>query len=515
MTLGLADYFDRNATALSQALNLPNSEHLQELLRDVVVGVAFGDDVAEQPQGRYLAEFLVRILARLYPGLTFRHSRGSGVLAADLQRLAVEVNPRIEIGTTPTAAVVLGKGYSRWRQLPGIRVFAGCDAWDAKISEAFPQPIGVEQNPFGAAAAACLATNMLFQKLFMNGSHASQDTWVLSTLEGTSCPTPDPPPLTSLTLKGRTALIGVGAIGTATAWVLRHAPLEGSLHLVDSDRVELSNLQRYVLFDRTTVGRLKVDLGAEYLQSPHLDVTPVDADWGTAVERLGYEWDRVLVAVDSARVRREVQASLPRWIANAWTQPGDLGTSLHPHFAVSGACLNCLYLPGSIQENEDQIVAAAVGLADEPQSVKMQVRTLLYNGQAVPVELLALIAERLHASPEAVMAFSGQPLRTLYSKGVCGGAILSAGKVGALQQDTYVPMAHQSALAGVLLAAKLAADLMGRASSRSEVTRLNLVGAPDRPVTMPILPGADSACVCNDPDYQRAYDRKYVGAKAG
>ena len=73
-------------------------------------------------------------------------------------------------------------------------------------------------------------------------------------------------------------------------------------------------------------------------------------------------------------------------VANAWTQPGDLGVSSHDF--LEGACVNCLYLPDGEQKNEDQIIAESFGVPDR----LMQVRTLLYKNEGAPRDLLVAIA---------------------------------------------------------------------------------------------------------------------------
>jgi adenylyltransferase/sulfurtransferase len=60
------------------------------------------------------------------------------------------------------------------------------------------------------------------------------------------------------------AIIGVGGLGTPVALALARAGA-ARLVLVDPDRVELSNLQRQILFTTGDVGRLKVEVAAEAL----------------------------------------------------------------------------------------------------------------------------------------------------------------------------------------------------------------------------------------------------------
>lgn len=47
-----------------------------------------------------------------------------------------------------------------------------------------------------------------------------------------------------------------------------------------------------------------------------------------------------------------------------------------------------------------------------------------------------------------------------YIEGLCGGAVLPLQRTGRPRQDVHVPIAHQSALAGVLLAASAAQDAL-------------------------------------------------------
>jgi molybdopterin-synthase adenylyltransferase len=72
----------------------------------------------------------------------------------------------------------------------------------------------------------------------------------------------------------RVAIVGVGGLGTWTASALACAGI-GHLTLIDDDVVDLSNLNRQVLFRRADVGRPKVDVAAEALAAfdPELGLT--------------------------------------------------------------------------------------------------------------------------------------------------------------------------------------------------------------------------------------------------
>lgn len=72
----------------------------------------------------------------------------------------------------------------------------------------------------------------------------------------------------------RVVVIGAGGLGSPAALYLAAAGC-GTLGLVDCDRVELSNLQRQVLFDSSSVTRPKAEAGRERLASLNPDIRVV------------------------------------------------------------------------------------------------------------------------------------------------------------------------------------------------------------------------------------------------
>jgi adenylyltransferase/sulfurtransferase len=72
-------------------------------------------------------------------------------------------------------------------------------------------------------------------------------------------------------LDGRVLLIGAGGLGCPLAQYLAAAGV-GTLGLIDPDRVDVSNLQRQVLYATSDVGRPKVEVAAERIRAQNPDV---------------------------------------------------------------------------------------------------------------------------------------------------------------------------------------------------------------------------------------------------
>jgi hypothetical protein len=493
----LADYYMRSAIAAAQVLGGFDEGWFRARLESTPIGISIGDD-AHSAEGVALADLLVRVTARIYPALALV---GDQSAVAPLAKLAKAINPSIDLVEEASLGVAVGGGKTF-----ATTIYAGCDGWDGLISGIEPQNVGSSDNPFGAGVAACLAAANLFRAVFLPDSEARIDERVRFSAFSSDAVDTAPTAPAPWHLGQDAVLVGAGAVGQGALWALSRAPLSGRLHVVDMEVVELSNLQRYVLTERADEDRDKVEIAAAL--SSKLELVPHAEDLAAFLTENGYRWEAMLLALDSARDRVSAQASLPRFVANAWTQPGDLGVASHSRFGGEGACVACLYLPEARVKNEDELVAETLGI---PQLV-MQVRTLLVGGEPVDRGFLGVVAEAVGQPLDALLPFQGRTVRELYVEGFCGGAVIPVGEAGHLHQaaqEVHVPLAHQSAIAGVLLAATLVRHATAGPERLTKVTRLDVLKPVGAVLCQPLRARRDGRCICDDADFVAAYASKY------
>ena len=497
--MALADFFRRDAVAISQILLGFETNAIVEQLNGVRVAIAFGEEAATSRDGRELLDLSVRLAARLYPSLTFFTDPAGEWSADELMTLARNINPKIEASKTGTSNVALAIG----ADAPAVdspTVYAGCDGWVGHVGTEGPYGTSDLGNPFGAGFAACLAAANVFRFLFLPDGTGLLDADIRFPPDAVSFPS-----LTAATLTEPLVLVGAGAVGNSAAWALARTPLVGEICLVDPEIVELSNLQRYVLCARSDEDGVKVEIAGKAFEGT-LQPLPHQGTWASFIEANGYTWQRVLVALDSARDRRAVQGSLPRWIANAWTQVGDLGVSSHA-FLGPDACLACLYLPTQESGSEDQVIAEGLRIPER----RDRVRFLLGSGQGTDREFCNAIATAWEIPAAKLEPYVGRPIRELWVEGVCGGGIIPLWDIGSTPRELHVPLAFQSALAGVLLAAETVRDVLtAGAQRRTLVRRLDLLRPLGDPLPQPALKAGTGRCICEDRDFVSAYRAKYA-----
>jgi hypothetical protein len=141
----------------------------------------------------------------------------------------------------------------------------------------------------------------------------------------------------------------------------------------------------------------------------------------------------------------------------------------------------------------------------------LEVRGLLATNGPVDTAFVTRVAERLGVPVAELMPFVGRPLRNFYQGAICGGVVFNL-TGGARPVRATVPMAFQSALAGIMLAAELVKHAAGVPEASTTSTRVNLLRPLRGHHADPKAKAAPGRCICSDPDFIRAYEAKYTAS---
>ena len=144
--------------------------------------------------------------------------------------------------------------------------------------------------------------------------------------------------------------------------------------------------------------------------------------------------------------------------------------------------------------------------------MQMQVRTLLHTGAPVDRGLLMAISQSKGVQLDRLLPYEHRPIRDLYVEGFCGGAVISTDVTTGGAREMHVPLAHQSALAGVLLAASLIRKEIGAEPPATRKTQIDLLAPLGSNLAQPLMARGDGRCICEDPDFRAAFELKYEKA---
>lgn len=517
--MSLPRFLDRAADASLPVLAELGRTAFRDRLSTLSVGISIDARLADDPASHAGYLLAVNLAARLYPRLVLL---GPVELCALAGELAASINPLVDVADR-------GRVDARWvwsRRTPHRgEIHAAASGWNVGFDGA---PVGSGRaETLAALAAAAIGTGEMFRAIFAaelgtrGRTGPAPFAFNLLTL---GPPQRNLPALAPAPAFGRAHLAGAGAVGEAAALALREASAVGTLVAVDPESTDLGNLQRYLLaFDRH-VGMAKVALLAEQLTGSRIAVEQVPTVW--SADTRTQPADTVLAALDSIAGRIELQAGLPRRLYNAYTQPLDIGWSRHEAFGED-ACLACLYWPTGPRRNRHEVLAAAldqhparilcylvvpglgIGQPIPPQHLPADVDvTIAARWAGVPIG--HDIGQALFGDPDALADRAGARVDDLYHD-MCAGALIPT-VAGDRDREVVVPLAHQSALAGILLATQLlvaeqpelAALRPSQPQARYDAFR------PAAPQPLPLARAA--GCICGDRFYVHAYRARWQPA---
>lgn len=531
-TLSLPRFFSRISDSFDPLLlSASGTADLRDFLSRKRVTIEVAHEIDSHPYHVAGLLLLVNLCARLYPVIRVVAPRR---IVDECRGVALQINPLCEI-----VEAVVGGQELEGEASDGVICWAtktsGPDAigiapvgWDVVIDPVDPPRIE-STNVLTALAAAAIAASELFRQVFaeyLKGERRAASPGRFSLLTNAPHPNQPLPELPSDIPLGRVHLVGAGAVGQAAIYTLARVSATGTLTVVDPEVISESNLQRYVLATDADVGASKCALAQRALAKSRLDVVAVEAEWNIGLPETKNA-QVVCAAVDSAETRIALQASLPARVYNAWTQPQDIGWSRHERFSDK-PCLACLYWPTGSRPSYHELVARSIKqhelrvlayvLNKIPINVPLQSAQIpRVDGREPPAEsqqwmrrsLLEDVVAALGVEPGSLAQWRGRLLPDLYRDGICGGALIRSQRAD-VPTEMAVPLAHQSVLAGIMLAAQLVIaarpELLAHRSDAIE-SRLDLLSGFPQVVGRPRQRSAN--CLCADQDFVRAYMRKW------
>ena len=516
--MSLTESISARTTCFIDSTVVEDISDVQARLAGHRVEIVLEPTVADSFTGQYIAFTLMNMLVRLDAycpileavlPMTTRHAL-LRLLSPGLLREAIEEF----LAPFPAATRLTFHDEQRISSRGDLRVVIGpskavgslsvwANGWIAYLNE--NAPVDYEDpNSIGASVAAGLATAEVFKRL-LSGLRLRPgvkvlplDHLVFSAFDYSLAANYNPPLPTTIDLGGA-IVVGLGGIGSAFVAAASSLPsLGGPVVFLDADKLDSTNLNRHLIARPGDAG-LKVDLCRRALAF-HSEVEARPEWFGDFLATQGDEHELIVVGVDKDRVRREVQASLPRIILNAGTS--DIGSfRVTRHDYLQGACLACVSRDDLTDNPVERELARQLGL---------DLATILsFRSSREPIPV-ALLRSGGVLSEENVQLLGDQPLAEIQRR-VCGQLLLASES----QPEEAVSISFLSALPGFLLLGELIKERsypsMRRPPLNDRVNHsmLSVLGRP-HPALLNGWREKREGCDCVRSAFQRAYRRKWL-----
>lgn len=334
-------------------------------------------DALQMPNGQetFRASFL--LLIRICEDVSVMVPEECAAVRADISGLIERFVPDRRPGFLPEGSesdsfdAILSIGKKGRADLPWTAI--NSDGWLARVSSLggdLPDT-GTRNNAIAAVGAACLGVAEVFKRLIKlrpeRGALLNVTAFSFWTYgPATEDIGPDLDPFGVDVL-----LIGCGAIGSGTAYLLSRLPVSGRAVAVDPQEFRRENFGTSIILGEDGYDRPKAEVVADLLK-PRLDATPRVA----AVKEFQNEYDGslpdiVLAGLDDVDPRHQVQNLWPALVIDG-AVGGELTcqVSCHP-WCGETACLLCVFQKPAVSLSE--LNAKATGLpeniANDPDAI--------------------------------------------------------------------------------------------------------------------------------------------------
>jgi molybdopterin/thiamine biosynthesis adenylyltransferase len=169
---------------------------------------------------------------------------------------------------------------------------------------------------------------------------------------------------------GKMHLAGGGAVGNAFLYGLSLLNVKGKLVVADFDSVSDGNLNRCIWFSHDDIGKNKATVLKEKAQKffPELEIIDFPRTLSESEEKKeDPKWlSRLIVAVDSRRVRRVLQNEVPGEVFDASTTGvEEIVFHFHKRPLADTACLSCVYYLEPVEMAHEKHIAESLGVTVE------------------------------------------------------------------------------------------------------------------------------------------------------
>jgi len=165
--------------------------------------------------------------------------------------------------------------------------------------------------------------------------------------------------------KSTVTIVGVGALGSVSAELLSRAGI-GKLILIDSDKIEIHNLQRQSLFDEKDIGKSKVEVAKSKISKINSEVEVESHN----VNLDKYNLDLIQGILVDGTDNMEVRDLMNKYCVSnnlPWVYGGIASSVGMVYFTSQGrACFNCIFnkvIPGITCEGEGVLNTIAYTIA--------------------------------------------------------------------------------------------------------------------------------------------------------
>jgi hypothetical protein len=517
--MALAKYFSKDLLAINRLINTKHSI-LIERLNNTIITIAFDANAVNTFEGCCSLDLITRLLSRLYPRLKIVDLSGtSEEKIKELTTIAKKINSNIELlDNDVDEDIIIIAGYTEKEiKTKGIIFHYGSENWISKYSMDNLQKFGESKNPFGSGIAASIVASNIFRYIFKDYLNLSpldkEFEFSVYSLDSKNIENP----LLKEVIFDDVVIAGIGAIGNGLIWALSNiADLKGKVHLVDSEKISLSNLQRYVLFDEYDENEVKVYIAKKFFKQKELNVYVTNGNWEDFVNNQS-DWNIkcVAVGIDNEKDRIGIQSTLPHIIFNAFTETESVGITRHYDF-IAEACLSCSHIPLKKKKDFINEVADNCNISNKSDLVKIYYNSKLPVNLPIPnmnVEsLLAIIAKANGIQLKELAQFNGMTINQFYSDFVCGGVILKVSKTNTNITNVDAPLAFQSAIAGIFLAAELVRHHLNsqiKLEPRTDFYHLSPIEQGFNPLHRILEKDKTNRCICRDNDFINRYQEKW------